>query len=68
MSKLESNITDGQNYYEKEIWCSIAISLKRIADSMEKASKPPVMNEVKMIEEEYKRWYSNHQGSVVNKP
>jgi hypothetical protein len=61
----------GRNFYvtaEADIQLSIAISLKRIADSMEKANKPPVMADIKMTEEEYQRWYNCHPGSIVNKP
>jgi len=68
MSKLEQDHKDGQNYYERELLYSIAISLKRVADSIEKLSKPPIMSDFKMTEEEYNKWYSMHPGSIVSKP
>ena len=35
MSDLEEGSKDGQNYWERELLYSIAISLKRIADAMD---------------------------------
>ena len=45
---------------------SVAISLKRIADSLEKLSKPQLAN--KLSDEEYDKLIETHPRYIVNKP
>lgn len=47
---------------------SIAISLKRIADSMEKASKLPVMNTEGISQEDWDKLVFKPNNFIVNKP
>jgi len=60
-TRLEPDIFGSNRSMELELTLSIAISLKRIADKLEIASKPPVALASK---EDYERWVNERNNSL----
>ena len=60
-TRLEPDIFGSNRSMELELTLSIAISLKRIADKLEIASKPPVAITSK---EDYERWVGNREANL----